>query len=131
MLYILLLAASLAYASAASLPPTLDLTSIPSLPNLTSTYLRPQANRSAVDGDIWLWYCTKMERWSLPKLDSDDCLGALDWFYLENMQDGGTKRKDFVAPGGKKTTYTEMQWTPRKYTFGEVYSFITKAHANE
>lgn len=111
----------LAHASAASIPSTIDIISDPASSNLTSTNRQAQSDASVRNGGIWSWYCTKVQRWSLPELEPDDCLGVLDYFYFETMEDGGRKLKEFRAPGSKKTTYTETEWTPRKYTFGRVY----------
>ena len=122
----LLLVASLAAAAAAaSLPPpsSLDPISNPNptldlIPNPNPTLPAEFNSSAAVHGDIWSWYCTTFERWSLPRLKADDCSGALEWFYIHVMHEGGTKREEFIAPGAKKTTYGTTQWTPRKYTFG-------------
>ncbi len=119
--YFVLVVASLAAASAASLPPTLDLIRNPDLSNVISAGSPTLSNNSAVEGDIWSWYCTQVPRWSVPKLEPSDCKGMLEYFYLETMHDGGRKMKNFRAPGSKKSTYLETQWTPRKYTFGRVH----------
>lgn len=110
-----------AHTSAATLPPTLDLTSNPRTPNKPSADLRAQSNVSAIEGSPW-WYCTKVDQWALPRPDPRDCEGVLDYFYIETMGEGGRKKLEFLAPGAKRTTHNQMQWTPRKYTFGSVYS---------
>ena len=121
-LYISLLVAFPALTLAASLPSTLDITETPRLANLTSyASLQAQGNDSKVNGDIWSWYCTKDMNWSLPKVHPDDCLGVLDYFYIETMHDGGFKIKEFLSPDADKPADLEPQWTPRKYTFGKAY----------
>ena len=120
-IHLLLLAWSLAaHNSAATLPPTLDLTSNPRAPNKPLADLRAQSNISDVEGQP-LWYCTKADQWTLPKLEPHDCGGVLDYFYIETMGEGGGKMMEFRAPGAKKVTHNKLQWTPRKYTFGSVY----------
>lgn len=98
----------------------------PTLIHLTSTTsLQAQSNSSAVEGDLWPGYCTKFERWSVPKLDPRDCGGVLDWFYIHTMHQGGRKNEEFIASGAKKASLEGTQWTPRKYTFGTVYPYFT------
>ena len=124
-IHLLLLAWSLAaHNSAATLPPTLNLTSNPRAPDKPLADLRAQSNFSDVEGQP-LWYCTKVDQWTLPKLEPRDCGGVLDYFYIETMEQGGGKRIEFRAPGSKKMTHNLMQWTPRKYTFGIVYPYLT------
>ena len=114
----------LAYTSAALISPTLHFASNQAPSNLTSIISPAQSNSpEAPTGGLWSWYkyCTKIRRWSLPQLELDDCSIVLDYFYLETMEEGGGKIKEFLAPGAKKTTYAETEWTPRKYTFGRAY----------
>ena len=68
-----------------------------------------------------MWYCTKVDQWNLPEVESRDCEGVLDYFYIQTMEEGGSKRIEFLAPGAKRITHNMSQWTPRKYTFGSVY----------
>ena len=124
-IHLLLLAWSLAaHISAATLPPTLDLISNLRDPNKPLADSRVQANTSAVEGVI-RWYCTKVDSWILPRMKPHDCGGVLEYFYLETMDQGGTKWNEFLAPGAKKTTHDQVEWTPRKYTFGSAYSLPT------
>ena len=124
-IHLFLLAWSLAaHNSAATLPPTLDLTSNPSAPIKPLADLRAQSNVSDVEGQP-LWYCTKIDQWTLPKLEPGDCSGVLDYFYIQTMDQGGGKKIEFRAPGGKKMTHNQVQWTPRKYTFGRVDPYLT------
>ena len=120
-IFSLLLASLLAaHTSAATLPPTLDLTSNPRAPDKPLADLQAQSNISAVGGSP-LWYCTNIDQWTLPRPDPHDCEGVLDYFYIETMREGGKKKVEFLAPGAKRATHNMMQWTPRKYTFGSDY----------
>ena len=121
MLYYLLLIGSLAYTSAASVPSTLNPTRDPTLSGPQSTQLRARSNGSVAESDIWLWYCTKTEKWSLPELNPEDCAGVLDYFYIETAGMDFHSPKEFRAPHSKKKTYKKTQWTPRKYTFGRPF----------
>ena len=124
-IHLLLLAWLLAaHTSAATLPPTLDLINNSRDPNKPLADARAQSNISAVEG-VLRWYCTKVDRWILPKMDRHDCGGVLEYFYLETMDQGGSKWNEFLAPGAKRTTYDQVEWTPRKYTFGSVYPLST------
>ena len=109
-----------ALTGAATLPPTLDLTSISTAPDKPLADLRAQSNVSAVGGNPW-WFCTRVDRWILPKLISGDCKGVLDYFYIQTMDEGGTKRLEFIAPGTRGKSHIQVQRTPRKYIFGSVY----------
>ena len=109
-----------AHTSAATLTPTLDLIKNPTASDKSLADLGAQSNISAVEGDPW-WYCTKVDRWTLPKLEPHDCEGVLDYFYIQTMDEGGTKRLEFLAPGAKGKTHIQVQRTPRKYIFGSVY----------
>ena len=114
-LYFLLLVGSLACTGTASILSTTDTTESTALSNLTS--LSPQAQ----DDNLMfrICYCTKMERWSLPKLEPNDCLGVLDYFFIETITDRyARKSKEFRAPGAKSISKCPSQKTPRKYTFG-------------
>lgn len=118
--FLLLVAWLTACTSAASLSPTLI--------HLTSPSQHAQSNGSTVAGDAWPGYCTKIERWSVPRLDPRDCVGVLDWFYIHTMHAGGSRKEEFIAPGAKKASFegTQLvQWTPRKYTFGTVHPLLT------
>ena len=108
-----------AHTGAATLPPTLDLTSSPRAPDKSLADLQAQSNISAVEGNPW-WYCTKVDRWILPRWEQHDCQGALDYFWIKTMEEGGSKRIEFRAPGAKKVTHNQYQWTPRKYIFGSL-----------
>ena len=113
-----------AWTSAATLPPTLDLTSDLVLSNLSLTDLRAQSNSSTVEDDLWSWYCTKIDQWMLPKYENEDCRAVLDYFYIQTMDEGGTRRKEFLSTHSRKQTYMETEITPRKYTFGSVFLFL-------
>ena len=122
---LLLLTWSLAaLTSAATLPPTLDVTSNSSALDKPLADLRVLSNISAIEGNPW-WYCTKVDQWTLPKVDPHDCRGVLEYFFIETMYEGGNKRIEFLTPGAKKKTHSLGQWTPRKYTFGSVYPWPT------
>lgn len=118
---LILVAGSLASTSAAFIPSTVDFTSTLALSNLTSTNIPARSDTPVVKGELRSWYCTKIGSWSLPKIEPNDCSGVLDYFYIETMEEGGGKLKEFRAPGSKKETVLETEWTPRKYTFGRVY----------
>ncbi len=121
MLYYLHLIGLLAYTSAASVPSTLNTARDLTLSGPQSTQLRAQSNSSVAESDIWLSYCTKTERWSLPELKPDDCSGVLDYFYIETIDKDHRSSKEFKSPNSKKKTQAKTQWTPRKYTFGRLF----------
>ncbi len=115
MLYFLLLIGFLAYTSAASVPSTVNT-------ERDLTLSGPaQSNSSVAESDIWLSYCTKTERWSLPELNPDDCSGVLDYFYIETVDKDHRGSKEFRSPKAKKKAQAKTQWTPRKYTFGRPF----------
>ena len=111
----LLVVGSLAYTFAASFPSRINITGNTTPSNLVSTDPRAQSNDSVAENT---WYCTRTERWSLPVVEPDDCSGVLDYFYIETVDMNHRKSKEFRAPGAKKTTHQQTQWTPRKYTYG-------------
>lgn len=124
---LLLVLGSLVYISVAAIPSTTStITTTNSsislaLSNLTSAPLPAQSNSSAGEVDFRICYCTGMERWSLPKLEPDHCVGALEWLFLETYEAEHRKAKEFRAPGAKSTSHTPAQKTPRKYTFRKTY----------
>ena len=56
----------------------------------------------------------------VPGIKLEDCKGMLDYLFLETWD--GTERlsREFRAPGADRKTKSATQWTPRKYTFGEL-----------
>lgn len=117
-LCVLLLVGCLTYTTAVSFPSTTVITANTTLPDLTSAPAQAPSNSSAESDEIWVWYCANNERWSLPELEPDDCLGVLDFFYIETIDETARKPKEFRVPGAKGKTQTQAQKTPRKYTFG-------------
>lgn len=117
----LLVVGSLACTSSAFVPSTINITRSSTVSNLTSAHLRSSSHTSVAESNFRMQYCTKIESWSLPKLEPDDCLGVLDYFYLETYDESHRKSKEFRAPGAKKTTHSPPQRTPRKYTFRKAY----------
>lgn len=103
--------------SAASRPPTL-------IHLASTTSPQAQSNGSVAEGTPWPGYCTKFERWSVPKLELTDCGGVLDWFYIHTMHEGGSRKEEFIAPGAKTASLEGTVWTPRKYTFGTVHPLL-------
>lgn len=114
----LLVMGSLAYTIAASFPSRINFAGNTTLSNLTFTDPRAQSNDSVAESNFNIWYCSKTERWSLPALEPADCSGVLDYFYIETVDATHRKSREFRAPGAKKSTHLQTQWTPRKYTFG-------------
>lgn len=119
-LCVLLLVGCLTYTTAASFPSITDITANTTLQNLTSTSAQTQSSNSAAEDEIWVWYCANNQRWSLPELKHDDCLGVLDYFWIETTDETARKSKEFRVPGARKKTTAPPQKTPQKYTFGKV-----------
>ena len=115
-----LLLGFLAFTNAASVSSIPNISKNSTRSNLTSIHLQAQLETSAVN--VWAWYCTKARNWSLPVPELDDCLGLLDFFWIETWDDQHRKSKEFRAPGAKKTTAVQTQWTPRKYTFRKQFN---------
>lgn len=65
--------------------------------------------------------CTSMIGWTVPHFNFDDCKGALQWLYFEEVaQGGGRNRVEFLRAGAKGSKQKKiLQPTPRKYTFSK------------
>ena len=114
-LCVLFLVVCVTYTAAVS---TTDIIANTSLPQLTSAPAHALPNSSAGEDELWVWYCANTERWTLPKLQHDDCLGMLDYFFIETADETSHKAKEFRMPGAKRKAHVRAQTTPRKYTFG-------------
>lgn len=114
LLCILPLIGSLAWTTrAATIPSRMNTIETTALSNLTSAQLQTQSG----DNVFRMAYCTKMSRWSVPKLEPEDCMGMLDYLYIETADSMFHKSKEFRAPGAKVSHGPPVP-TPRKYTFG-------------
>lgn len=112
--------------NAATIPLGTNTIKTTALSNLTSTQLQLQSDNNGYK----ISYCTKMPRWSVPMLEREDCMGMLDYLYLETADSMFRKSKEFRAPGAKKISHASPVQTPRKYTFGRVsdLSVIISTH---
>ncbi|KAL6722209.1 hypothetical protein ACLMJK_001316 [Lecanora helva] len=61
--------------------------------------------------------CGKPPRWMNPLFHLADCEAALDWLYLEEMDDLQSVDYEFLSPRTIKVTKLRTQQTPRTYTF--------------
>ena len=55
----------------------------------------------------------------MPGFDPEDCAGVLEYLVFETWDGREGSSKDFRAPGARTRSKVTIQWTPRKYTFGE------------
>ena len=116
-LCILPLGALLAWTTrAASIPSVTNTIETTTLSNLTSTQSQSQSDNNVRK----IAYCTKMPRWFVPAPEPEDCMGVLDYLYIETADSQFRKSKEFRAPGAKKISHASPVQTPRKYTFRRV-----------
>lgn len=86
--------------------------------NLPSTHHHVQLNSSRVNaGDLLMWYCTTSPSWNTSSFYPEDCQGALDWLYYDEVLSSGPSSGEFLAHDADPTTDAKVQKTPRKYTF--------------
>lgn len=83
---------------------------------------RPSNNTSGTRGPLGTWSgCGLPPKWYNPLFQAQDCQGAVDWLFLEEMHssdDGHNgKLQEFLPEGAKEKTRYKAQKTPRKYTF--------------
>lgn len=77
-------------------------------------------------------YCGMPKPWQTPDFYAQDCLGARDWLYLEELalMKKGARPCEFRSPGSPKRTHAAVQWTPRTYTFSKSLSSIINIKTN-
>ena len=53
----------------------------------------------------------------VPEIELEDCRGVLEYLVLETWDGTERRSREFTAT---RKTKSATQWTPRKYTFGEL-----------
>jgi len=83
--------------------------------------LQLPTNASKINTNSLWRYCATPSKWSRPpRIRLEDCKGAVEWLFLEEMRTDRTEQREFLSPGVEKMTplrYYEA--TPRRYTFGK------------
>ena len=63
--------------------------------------------------------CVKNKAWVKPQFDTNECRGALQQFYYEEMTTGGLEKLEFIGVDKDPTSHLRKIQTPRKYIFGK------------
>ena len=61
--------------------------------------------------------CTQNGTWLTPNTLREDCKSALLYLYMEEMEDGGTRRLEFLEGDTKPRSHNKRVITPRKYIY--------------
>ena len=57
----------------------------------------------------------------MPSIRIEDCKGAVEWLFIEEMRKDMGEQLEFLSPGAEKSPRRSMvAATPRRYIFGKI-----------
>ena len=61
--------------------------------------------------------CTSKNEWFSPPFEQEDCKGALDWLFIEELATGRTKKEEFLTHEARAISKNKRNRTPRSYVY--------------